>query len=89
MATIRILLADDHMLFRSGIRMLISAEPEMEVVGEASNGAEAVEKASKARPDVVLMDVSMHGLSSFEATAKICQDYKEPRRNHGFLSNNV
>ena len=77
MATIRILLADDHMLFRSGIRMLISAEPEMEVVGEASNGAEAVEKASEARPDVVLMDVSMHGLSSFEATAKIIKNRPE------------
>src|SRR5712691_11743633 len=68
MAKIRIILADDHTLFRQAIRTLISAEPDMEVVGEASNGSDAVDKANEARPDVVLMDIGMPGLSSFEAT---------------------
>src|SRR5271169_5859111 len=71
MAKTRIMLADDHTLFRQGIRTLISAEADMEVVGEASNGGDAVEKATELRPDVVLMDVSMPGLSSFEATRQI------------------
>ncbi len=71
MAKIRIILADDHTLFRQAIRTLISAEPDMEVVGEASNGGDAVDKASEARPDVVLMDIGMPGLSSFEATRQI------------------
>src|SRR5258706_14761799 len=71
MAKIRIMLADDHTLFRQGIRTLISAEADMEVVGEASNGGDAVDKANEARPDVVLMDIGMPGLSSFEATREI------------------
>jgi len=71
MAKIRIILADDHTLFRQAIRTLISAEPDMEVVGEASNGGDAVDKANEARPDVVLMDIGMPGLSSFEATRQI------------------
>ncbi len=68
---IKVLLADDHTLFRQGIRTLISAEPDMEVVAEASNGGEAVEKAAETRPDLVLMDIGMPGLSSFEATRQI------------------
>ena len=68
MAKTRILLADDHTLFRQGIRTLIGAETDMEVVGEASNGGDAVERAAELRPDVVLMDIGMPGLSSFEAT---------------------
>jgi len=68
---IKVLLADDHTLFRQGIRTLISAEPDMEVVAEASNGGEAVDKAAETRPDLVLMDIGMPGLSSFEATRQI------------------
>jgi len=68
MAKIRIMLADDHTLFRQGIRTLIAAEADMEVIGEASNGGDAVERAGELRPDVVLMDIGMPGLSSFEAT---------------------
>jgi DNA-binding NarL/FixJ family response regulator len=65
------MLADDHTLFRQGIRTLIAGENDFEVVGEAANGGEAVERASEVRPDLVLMDVSMPGLSSFEATRQI------------------
>ena len=71
MSKIRIMLADDHTLFRQGIRTLIAAENDMEVVGEASNGADAVERVGELRPDVVLMDIGMPGLSSFEATRQI------------------
>src|SRR5579884_629353 len=79
MAKIRIMLADDHTLFRQGIRTLISAEADMEVVGEASNGSDAVDKAAEARPDVVLMDVGMPGLSSFEATRQIKKNRPETK----------
>jgi len=71
MAKIRILLTDDHTLFRQGIRTLISAEPDMEVIAEASNGTDAVAVAAETRPDVILMDIGMTGLSSFEATRQI------------------
>lgn len=71
MPKIRILLADDHTLFRQGMRTLIAAEPDMEVVGEAIDGNEAISKASELRPDVVLMDIGMPGFSSFEATRQI------------------
>jgi len=71
MAKIRILLTDDHTLFRQGIRTLLSAESDLEIVGEAANGAEAVEKITELRPDLVLMDIGMPGLSSFEATRQI------------------
>jgi DNA-binding NarL/FixJ family response regulator len=67
----RILLADDHTLFRQGIRTLITVEADMEVVGEAANGSEAVDRTGELRPDVVLMDIGMPGLSSFEATRQI------------------
>ena len=68
---IRTLLTDDHTLFRQGIRTLLSAVPDLEVVGEAANAAEAIARAAELRPDVVLMDVSMPGMSSFEATRQI------------------
>jgi two-component system response regulator NreC len=68
---IRTLLTDDHTLFRQGIKTLLSAAPELEVVGEAANAADAITQSAELRPDVVLMDVSMPGLSSFEATRQI------------------
>ena len=79
MSKTRIMLADDHTLFRQGIRTLISAEADMEVVGEASNGSEAVDKAGELRPDVVLMDIGMPGLSSFEATRQIKKNRPETK----------
>ena len=57
----RILLADDHTLVRQGIRTLIATEPDMDVVGEAGNGGDAVDLAAEMRPDVVLMDIGMPG----------------------------
>jgi two-component system response regulator NreC len=71
MAKIRILITDDHTLFRQGIRTLLSAEQDLDIVGEAANGAEAVDKVAELRPDIVLMDIGMPGLSSFEATRQI------------------
>ena len=71
MSKIKILLTDDHTLFRQGIRTLLAAETDMEVVGEAGSGMDAVALAHELRPDVVLMDIGMPGLSSFEATRLI------------------
>jgi len=79
MAKIRILLADDHTLFRQGIRTLLSAEPDMEVIGEASNGGEAIDRALEFKPDLVLMDIGMPGLSSFESTRQIRKNRPETK----------
>jgi two-component system response regulator NreC len=70
---IRLLLADDHAVLRSGLRMLLDVQPDMEVVGEAANGVEAVREALASRPDVVLMDVAMSGEGGLEATRRIKQ----------------
>jgi two-component system response regulator NreC len=72
---IRVLLADDHAILRQGIRMLLEAQPDMEVVGEATNGREAVEQARLLRPLVILMDISMPELNGLEATRKIKQEF--------------
>jgi DNA-binding NarL/FixJ family response regulator len=79
MAKIRVLLIDDHTLFRQGIRTLLSGEADIEVVGEASNAAEAVALAKQLRPDVVLMDIGMAGMSSFEATRQIRKQRSETK----------
>jgi len=79
MARIRVLLTDDHTLFRQGIRNLLSAEPDIEVVGEAANASDAVDIARQARPDLVLMDIGMTGMSSFEATRQIRKERPETR----------
>jgi two-component system response regulator NreC len=79
MAKIRVFLTDDHTLFRQGIRTLISAEPDMEVVGEASNGSDAIIRAAETRPDVILMDIGMAGLSSFEATRQVRKNRPETK----------
>lgn len=79
MGKIRILLVDDHTLFRQGLRTLISAETDMEVVGEAAEAGEAVAKAAELRPDVVLMDIGMAGASSFEAARQIRRNRPETK----------
>ena len=78
MSKLRVLLTDDHALFRQGIRTLLSLEPDMEVVGEASSASEAVELGRQLRPDVVLMDIGMTGMSSFEATRLIRKERRKP-----------
>jgi DNA-binding NarL/FixJ family response regulator len=70
---IRVLVVDDHALFRRGLEMVLTEEPDIELVGEASDGAEAVEKAGEALPDVVLMDIRMPKSSGIEA----CRAMKE------------
>ncbi|MEV7045100.1 response regulator transcription factor [Amycolatopsis sp. NPDC051061] len=72
--TIRVLLADDQALIRAGFRVLIDAAPDLEVVGEAGNGAEALELLRRARADVVLMDIRMPELDGIEATRLISAD---------------
>lgn len=71
---IKILLVDDHTLFRSGIRLLLQRHPEFEVVGEAADGLEGVKRAKQLMPDVVLMDLNMPGLSGLEAMQLIVED---------------
>jgi DNA-binding NarL/FixJ family response regulator len=68
---VRVLIADDQALVRAGFRMILDAEPDLEIVGEATNGAEAVERARELRPDVVLMDIRMPELDGIEATRVI------------------
>jgi two-component system response regulator NreC len=68
---LKILLADDHTIVRQGLKLILSAHADLEVVGEAANGREAVELADKLRPDIVLMDVQMPELNGIDATKKM------------------
>lgn len=75
MKKIRILLADDHQLMRSGIRLMLEREADLGVVGEASDGREAVALAKTLRPDVVVMDIGMSSLNGIEAAKQITGDH--------------
>jgi two-component system response regulator NreC len=68
---IRVLICDDHALFREGVKTILAAHPEFEIVGEAEDGREAIERAERLNPDVVLMDISMPVLKGFDATRRI------------------
>ncbi len=68
---IRLLLADDHAVVRSGLRMLLQAQPDMVIIGEAETGQEAVQRTVELAPDVVLMDIEMPGMNGIEATRRI------------------
>lgn len=74
---IRVLVADDHTIVRSGVRMLLEAEPDIEVVGEALNGEEALALTELLRPDVILMDIAMPGLDGLQATRQVKSRWPE------------
>jgi DNA-binding NarL/FixJ family response regulator len=76
--SVRVLIADDQALVRAGFRMILDAEDDLEIVGEASNGSEAVDMALSVRPDVVLMDIRMPELDGIEATRRITAAAAEP-----------
>lgn len=71
---LRILIADDHLLFRDGLRALLKAAPDAELVGEATTGEEAIALAAELQPDVVLMDIQMPGGNGIDATRRILHD---------------
>lgn len=72
-AAIKILLADDHTIVRQGLKLILSANSDLSVVGEAANGREAVDLAQKLKPDIVLMDVAMPELNGIEATRRMVE----------------
>ena len=71
---IRVLLVDDQALFRAGIRMLLASQPDLEVVGEANDGVQAIAQWRATRPDVILMDIRMPNMDGIEASAAILQE---------------
>lgn len=79
MRKLRILIVDDHAIVRAGIRSLLDGQHDIEVVGEASRGDEAVEKALQLRPELVLMDIAMPGINGIEATAQLKKELPEVR----------
>jgi len=74
---IKVLVADDHAVVRDGVRALLSLQRDMQVVGEAVDGEEAVEKTRQLLPDVVLMDIVMPGMNGLEATRQICKEHNQ------------
>ncbi|HEY8665253.1 MAG TPA: response regulator transcription factor [Tepidisphaeraceae bacterium] len=70
---IKVLIADDHQILREGLRILLKSEPDVQIIGEASNGRSAVELAAQHAPDIVVMDVSMPDLNGVEATRQIIE----------------
>ncbi|HUF13937.1 MAG TPA: response regulator transcription factor [Longimicrobiales bacterium] len=76
---IKVFLADDHAVLRAGLRALLDAEPDLQVIGEASTGEEAVEQVAKLKPDVVVMDLSMPGAGGLEATRLIAGRPDSPK----------
>ena len=78
--TVRVLIVDDQALVRTGLRKILDADPDLEIVGEAADGAEAVREARRLRPDVVVMDIRMPVLDGLEATRRLCAQTEGPQR---------
>jgi len=79
MDKLRILIVDDHGVVRAGVRSLLESQTDVQVVGEASGGEDALEQVEKLRPQLVLMDIAMPGMSGIEATRRIKKDYPDTR----------
>ncbi len=77
MTKIKVLVADDHTIMREGVRILLEAQPDIEVVAEAADGREAVAKVQELQPDIVLIDIAMPNLNGLEATRAIKRDYPQ------------
>ena len=76
---IRVLLADDHTILRAGLRMMLSVQPDIEIVGEASDGRQAITEAQRLQPDVILMDITMPEVNGIEATFQVKKLLPETR----------
>lgn len=74
---IRVLIAEDHLIVREGLRAILDSQPDIQVVGEATNGVEAVSKTDETKPDIILMDISMPEMNGLEATRRIKQSHPE------------
>src|SRR5512146_3437437 len=79
MSGIRIFLIDDHNLFRSGVKALLARQPDFEVVGEAADGLEGLKRAQQIKPDVVLLDLNMPGISGREAVKMLVEELPRTR----------
>lgn len=75
--TIKIIIADDHAVVRDGLKMMLESKGDLEVVAEAEDGLQAIQKAMEFKPDVILMDISMKNMNGIEATRRIKEDYPE------------
>lgn len=78
-ARTRVLLADDHAILRAGLAMLVRAQPDLEVVAEAADGIEALEKIRRTKPDVVILDLTMPRMSGFDALREIVRDHPDTK----------
>jgi DNA-binding NarL/FixJ family response regulator len=79
LARIRLLIVDDHEIFRKGLRSLVESSADLEICGEAANGIEAVEAARHLKPDVIVMDISMPSMNGLDATKRIRKEVPQSR----------